>query len=495
MIRTRSFCVVLFLLSSSLIAQEPFAGFEDYARQAMKDWEVPGFAIALVKDDRVIYAKGFGVRKLGESTPVDEKTIFAVASTTKAMTSACLGMLVDEKKISWDDPATKYLKGFQLYDPYVTREVTIRDLLTHRSGLERGDLIWYSSPYGREEVLLRIRYLKPAWSFRSRYGYQNIMYLAAGQIVQSVTGKPWEEFIKERLFLPLGMTSSSASQSSLKGVDNVATPHGFIDKKLQTRNWVDIDNIGPAGSVNSNVLDMAQWIRLNLNNGMHDGKRILSEDVVKEMQTPQMLQRLDSLTQVWRPSTHFAAYGLGWGLTDYRGRKIVQHDGAIHGMRARVALVPEERFGFVILMNSTRSLFLSVLAYRIIDHYFGVSPRDWSADYLKYQKDQMDKEDAEEKKRNDERVKGTKPSVSLDHYVGTYENEMYGEVKVVSEGGRLVIQFYPSFIGDATHWHFDAFQVAWRDKTLGKDMMTFVMNSKGKVESVKWDGLAEFKKK
>ncbi|HWP83525.1 MAG TPA: serine hydrolase [Bacteroidota bacterium] len=495
MTRYKWLFVSLVLVTFSLHAQEPFPGFEEYARQAMKDWEVPGFAIAVVKDDKVIYAKGFGVRKLGESAPVDEKTIFAVASTTKAMTAACLGMLVDEKKISWDDPAIKYLKDFQLYDPYVTRELTVRDLLTHRSGLERGDLLWYSSPYNREEVLTRIRFLKPAWSFRSRYGYQNIMYLAAGQVIQSVTGKPWEEFIKERLFSPLGMVSSSASQSALRGVENVATPHASIDKKLQPRDWVDIDNIGPAGSVNSNVLDMAQWIRLNLSKGVYEGKRVLSEEVVKEMQTPQTLQRLDSLTQVWRPSTHFVAYGLGWGLSDYLGNIVVQHSGAIHGMRARVVLLPEIQIGFVILMNSPRELFHAALAYRIIDHYLGAEPRDWSTDYLKFQKEQTDKADAEEKKRNDERVKGTKPSMSLDQYTGVYENEMYGELKVVLEKGKLVIQFYPTFVGDATHWHFDTFQIAWRDRTLGKEFMTFILNSRGKVDLLKWDEVAEFKKK
>src|SRR5918995_1159862 len=199
-------------------AQEaPLAGFDDYVNQALKDWEVPGLAVAVVKDDRIVFAKGYGVRELNKPTPVDERTLFAIGSSSKAFTAASIAMLVDQAKLKWDDPATKYLPGFQLFDPYSTREVTVSDLLSHRSGLARGDLLWYASEYNRDEVLRRVRYLKPSWSLRARFGYQNIMFLAAGQIIPSVTGKTWDDFMRERIFTPLGMTSTSTSIKAFAG--------------------------------------------------------------------------------------------------------------------------------------------------------------------------------------------------------------------------------------------------------------------------------------
>ncbi len=485
---------VVFVVANSFAQKEPFRGLDAYVQKAMKEWEVPGLALAIVKDDKMIYARGYGVQKLGESTTVNEKTIFAIGSTTKAMTAMCMGLLVDEKKISWDDPAAKYLKGFQLSDPYVTRELMVRDLLTHRAGLERGDLLWYRSPYSRDEVLQRIRYLKPGWGFRARYGYQNIMYLAAGQIIPEVAGKSWDDFIQERLFKPLSMTSTTTSTKALEGMSNVATPHGVIDDKVQVISWVNIDNIAPAGSVNSNVVDMAQWIRLNLNEGMFNGQQIVSKEVMKEAQTPQTIIRLDSLSQALRPSTHFSTYGFGWVLNDYLGHYIVSHGGAIHGMRAQVTLVPEEKLGLVILINSTRATINAALMYRILDHYLGGKERDWSAEYLKINKEAQDKAKAEEKKREEERAKDSKPSLSQEKYVGTYKNEMYGDVTIKEENGKLVIQFYPAYVGDMNHWQYDTYQVAWRDKTEGKELVTFTLNPSGKVDWLKWQGLADFKK-
>jgi CubicO group peptidase (beta-lactamase class C family) len=488
------FSLLLIAVQSALAQKEPIKGLDAYITKALKDWEVPALAIAIVKDDKVVYAKGYGVQKLGELNPINERTIFAIGSTTKAMTVACLGMLVDEKKISWDDAAVKHLKGFQLFDPYVTRELTVRDLVTHRSGLERGDLLWYSSLYSRAEVLFRIRHLKPAWSFRSRYGYQNIMYLAAGQIIPEVAGKSWDEFIQERLFKPLGMTSTTTSTKQLEGVLNVATPHGIIKDRVQPIKWVNIDNVAPAGSVNSNVLDMAQWIRMNLNDGMYNGQSILSKEVIEEMQTPQTVIRLDSLTKALRPSTHFVMYGLGWILNDYLGRKIVSHGGAIHGMRARVVFVPEEKLGIVTLINSTRDAIQNGVVFWVLDSYFGVKPRDWSAEYLKNQKLAEERARESRKKREEERAKGTKPSLAQNQYLGTYANEMYGDITVSEENGKLVMRFYPELEGDMEHWQYDTFNIVWRDEMRGDQLVTFTLNSSGKVEWLKWDGLADFKK-
>ena len=294
-----TFAVLGLLGARALLAQQarPPRALRDlpaYASQAVTDWGIPGLAIAVVKDDSVVFAQGFGVRKLGDPAPVTPRTLFAIGSCTKAFTAATLAMLADSGKLAWDDPVTQYLKGFQLYDPYVTRELTVRDLLTHRSGLMRGDALWYATPYDRDEVLRRIRYLKPSWSFRSRYGYQNIMFLAAGQLVPAVTGMTWDDFVQRRLFAPLGMTATNTSVTALARAADVATPHERVAGKEQPVAWRNIDNIGPAGAINSNVLDMAQWLRLQLGTGSYRGARLISAAAMKEMHAPQTLVPLDS---------------------------------------------------------------------------------------------------------------------------------------------------------------------------------------------------------
>jgi CubicO group peptidase (beta-lactamase class C family) len=376
----------------------------------------------------------------------------------------------------------------------VTRELTVRDLLCHRSGLARGDNLWYLSPYSRDEVLQRVRFLKPSWGFRSRYGYQNIMFIAAGQMIPTVTSKSWDEFISERLFRPLGMTRTSTSVTALKGLDDVASPHTRIDDTMQTVRWPNFDNLGSAGSVNSCVEDMAQWVRLNLNNGIFGGKKIVSGEVVKEVQIPQTVIRLDSLSLILRPSQHFAAYGLGWHLRDYLGRKLVYHTGSLDGMRARVVLIPEEKLGLVILLNSSNESLHEALFYRIVDHYLGGPPRDWSAEFLKIAKEQGQKSKDEEKKQIEERAKGTKPSLPLDAYAGKYENEMYGGAAVKLENGTLVLHFYPGFEGPMEHWHYDTFRIVWKDRSLDKAMVSFTIDADGKASELRWEGLTEFKR-
>jgi len=468
------------------------AELDAYVLKALKDWEVPGLALAVIKDDSVLIAEGYGIRRLGSTERVDAHTLFAIASTTKAMTAACVGMLVDEKKLTWDDPVTKHLKGFQLSDPYVTRELTVRDLLSHRTGLARGDGLWYRSPYDREEILERIRYLKPSWGFRSRYGYQNIMFVAAGQVVSEVSGMPWDDFITQRLFVPLGMRSTLSGYGRLKDEENIATPHLFSNGMVKPIEWVNIDNIGPAGSVISNVTDMAQWVRVNLGAGSIGGLRLLSTEAAEEMQTPQTVIRLDSLTKAQRPSTHFMAYGLGWFLYDYRGTKIVTHDGAIHGMRARVAMIPERNVGLVILMNSSRTPIHSALMFWILDKFLGAPERDWSTELLALRKKDEEKADAAEQEQRKRQVQKTIPSHALTAYAGRYHSELYGDLVISERNGSLHAEFYPGYQGTLSHWHYDTFQILWSDATLGNDLITFRMNARGEVVGVAWDGFEEF---
>ena len=466
-------------------AQEaPLNGFDDYVNKALRDWEVPGLAIAIVKDDRIVLAKGFGVRKLGDPAPVNERTLFAIGSSSKAFTAASVAMLVDEGKLKWDDPATKYLPDFVLYDPYVTRELTVRDLLSHRSGLERGDLLWYGTEYDRDEILRRTRYLKPTWSLRSTFGYQNLMFLAAGQLIAKVSGKSWDEFIRQRIFVPLSMTASNTSIRDLKNADNVASPHAKFEEKIEVIPWRNIDNIAPAGSINSNVVEMAQWVRLQLAQGEYQKQRLLSSGAAKEMQTSQTVIRAEPPFTLLYPEAHFLNYGLGWFLHDYRGRKVVEHGGAIDGMRAQVAMMPEEKLGLVVLTNMHGSTLPLPLMFRIFDAYLGAPPRDWSAEMLKTMKAFEEQGKAAQKKQEAERVRDTRTSLALGEYAGTYKNDLYGEAKVTHQNGKLGLRFGPAFTSDLEHWHYDTFRAKFVSTGVSYAYTTFALNAQGKIDAL-----------
>src|SRR5687768_15918990 len=486
----RLFCLIGQLLLVAVLAQVALAqngalnGFDDYVNKAMKEWEVPGVAIAIVKGDQVVLAKGFGVRKIGEPAAVNERTLFAIGSSSKAFTAASIAMLVDDGKVKWDDPVTKYLPGFEMYDPYVTRELTVRDLLSHRSGLQRGDFLWYGTELERDEILRRTRFLKPSWSLRSTFGYQNLMFLAAGQLVSRVGGKSWDEFIQQRLFTPLAMSSSSTSINAFKNADNVASPHAKRDDKVRVIPWRNIDNIAPAGSINSNVVDMAQWVRLQLGQGAFQNKRIFSAAAAKEMHASQTIIRFEPPYSMFYPEAHFLNYGLGWFLSDYRGRKVVEHGGAIDGMRAQVALIPEEKLGLVVLSNMNGSALPVALMYRIFDSFLGATQRDWSAELLKTAKTLEQQGKAAEKKQESERVAGTNPSVALEKYAGTYRNDLYGDVKLAFSNGKLNLRYGPAFTGDLEHWHYDTFRARFFAAGDAKIFVTFALNAQGKLETL-----------
>ena len=466
---------------------------DDYAAKAGRDWNVPGFAVAIVKDDRVVFAKGYGVRELGKPAPVDEKTLFAIASNTKAFTAAALGILVDEGKVKWDDPVTKYLPEFQLYDPYVTRELTLRDLLSHRSGLATfgGDLLWYESGYDRREILRRIRHLRPTSSFRSRYGYQNIMFLAAGEVVAAVTGKSWDEFVRERFFAPLGMTNTQTSVRSFRPGDNVATPHNETDGRLRVIRYGVVDGAGGAAAINSNVAEMAQWVRLQLGRGKYEGRQFFSAAVAREMWTPHTVIPISEQGEKFNPTRHFYTYGLGWFLSDYHGRKVASHGGGLDGMISQVAMMPEESLGVVVLSNNETPL-PSFLVNKIFDVFLGVPARDWSAEMLARAKAGKEAEKGEEQKLEAARAKDTKPSLPLEKYAGTYTGALYGDAKVVLENGRLVLRLAPApnFVGDLEHWQYDTFRVKWRDSIVypfPQGFVTFTLDARGRVDEMKID--------
>lgn len=469
-------------------AREPYPGFDAYVETARKTWKVPGIAIAIVRNDSVILAKGYGVKDIAKPDRVTERTMFAIGSSSKAFTAAGLAILVDEKKVAWDDPAEKHLSGFHLFDPYASRELTIRDILSHRSGLARGDMLWYGTELDRDEILRRTRFLEPSWSFRSQFGYQNLMYLAAGQLTARVANMSWDDFIERRIFQPLGMSESNTTIRKLSSMRDVATPHAEIEDTVRVVPWRNVDNIAPAGSINSHVVDMAQWVRLQLGKGKFAGKQIVSERQVEEMHAPHTIVRLEGTWKRFQPGAHIMAYGLGWFLSDYQGRLVVQHGGNIDGMSALVAMLPEEKLGVVILTNMGASVLPYVVMHKLWDlHLKTPKARDWNAEMRRATDSLLTRAREAQKKREAERVANTKPSLPIEQYAGVYADSMYGEIRVRADSGKLKIDRGPAFQGVLEHWHFDTFRARWAARSLGTSFVTFRLNAQGKVDDLQMD--------
>ncbi len=481
------------LMCVTAAAQQPsFQDLDRYIVRAMHDAEIPGLSIAVVKDDAVVFAKGYGVRRLGDNAPVDEHTIFHIASVTKGFTTASLAMLVDEGKLGWDDRVLKYLPTFQLYDSYATRELIVRDLLTHRTGLTGNDALCLDSTYSRDEILYRIRFWQPKLGFRAQFDYNNCMYIVAGQIIPAITGRSWDDFVHERIFRPLGMKDSSTRITELHD-PNMAVPHRIVNGTIQPLSLPNHDNMAPAGGINSSAVDMAQWVRLQLGGGVYQGQRLLSLRRVKELQTPNIdVDFSEGLDKLQFPADHFAAYGLGWILMDYHGRKVVFHTGSSPGFKSEILLVPEEHLGVVILSN-----FFDrppwVLGYRVIDAYLGLPARDWAGEYFKALEGFEQENETENKKREAERNRDTKPSLQTEKYAGRYTNEMYGEAVVSFKNGEISLNIAGlGWVGKLDHWQYDTFRATWRAAERDKSFVTFMLTPSGDVSTLRVDGLADF---
>ena len=476
---------------------EPYAGWDAYVTQALTTWKVPGTAIAIVRNDSVILAKGYGVRQSGQPGAVDERTVFAIGSSSKAFTSAVVAMLADEKKLSLDGRATQYLPGFQLADAYASREITVRDLLSHRSGLARGEMVWYGSGYDRDEIVRRVRFLQPTWSFRSQFGYQNIMYITAGQIAAHVANASWDDLIRDRIFTPLGMTSSTTTIRGRTDLSNLASPHAEVEGTLQSFGWRNIDNAGAAGSINSTALDMAKWLRLQLGNGRFEGRRLISDKMIDEMRTPHTVIPIDTAGRRVNPYTHLQSYGLGWFLQDYRGRFVVQHGGNIDGMTALVGMMPEEQLGVVILTNMNATGMPTALMNRLFDLHLKATPEDWSGKLRARTEVQRTRAAEATKKLEASRVPNTRPSLPLERYAGAYADSLLGELTVRDSSGTLVLGFGPNWNGALEHWHFDTFRTKFATPVLGPVLVQFRLGAAGTVDEVQMDlaGPATFRRR
>ncbi|MFB3827014.1 MAG: serine hydrolase [Bryobacteraceae bacterium] len=480
------------LAALACVAQE--AMVDQAVEKIRNTFEVPGMAVAVVKDGKAVLAKGYGVRKLGETAPVTARSLFGIASNTKAFTAAALAILVDEKKAAWDDPVIHHLPYFQMYDPYVTREMTVRDLLVHRSGLGlgAGDLLyWPPSDIPGEEIIRRLRFIKPASSFRSKYAYDNILYLVAGQVVAAASGMKWDEFIRERIFRPVGMIHSNTSVRELKQAADTATPHAREEGRLRPIEPAPFDNNPAAAAINSPVEDMAKWIAVQLNRGaLPGGGRLFSAAQSHAMWSPQTIIPVG----LPRPETpaalrgDFSAYGLGWGLGQYRGRKTVTHSGALPGYASRVLMVPDLNLGVVVLTNQEATGPYQALVCTILDHYMQANDTNWAEYYRKAAIREEDSANEAVKKAAAARNANSRPSLAPAGYAGRYRDAWYGDMVIENAGGRLAMRFThtPQLSGDLEHWQYDTFIVRWRNRTLLADAyVTFALKPDGAVDQVK----------
>ena len=470
-------------------------------KRALATFDVPGIAIAIVKDGKVVAAQGFGVRKLGEPAPVDGKTVFEIASNSKAFTAAALAMLVDEGKLEWDDPVTKHLPDFKMYDAYVTHEMTVRDLLVHRSGLGlgAGDLLWWpTTQFTTDEIIDRLRYIRPATSFRNSYAYDNLLYIVAGKIIAQKAGKSWGDAVRERILKPVGMHMTTTSLAENAGNPNVSHAHSKINGKAAPVKAMPVANAVGAVGINTNAEDLARWMNVLLDEGRIAGAgkdaqgkdvRLFSEKQSREMwtaQTPMKIPQPKGALAVTRPN--FYAYGLGFQLRDYKGRKLAMHGGALQGFYSRVLLVPKEKLGIAILTNAESGGALTSLQYRLLDQYLGAAPTDWIKIIGDMEKEAYEKDQAAQKKASATRAGKSKPSLPLASYDGEYTDPWYGLVTIKPVGGKRVMSFSktPDLTGELEHFQHDTFIVRWKERNFNADAyVTFALNPDGSIERMK----------
>lgn len=471
----------------------PPADLDAYVARVMQRFEVPGLALAVVKDGRVVLTKGYGVRKLGDPARVDSRTLFAIASNTKAFTATALGLLVEEGRLAWDSPVVNYLPWFQMSDPFVTREMTVRDLLVHRSGLAlgAGDLMWWpESAHDRREIVRRLRYLPLTTSFRSAYAYDNVLYAVAGEVIEAVSGRPWEDFVATRILTPIGMSGSYVRLSEGNAAANLAIPHARVEGRVRPVRPFIADNVNPAGGIYSNAEDIAKWMIVQLDSGrVAEGSRLFSPRTARELWSIVTPIPIGEPPPELAPlRANFNGYALGFGVRDYRGEKLVTHTGGLPGYVSRVALMPNRKLGVAVLTNQESAAAFSAIAWRILDHYLRVPAYDWIAAYARAVARQDSAIAAEERAAVAARDTASRPSLPLARYAGTYRDAWYGDVTIVLEDGKLVMRFAhtPALTGDLEHWQYDTFIVRWRDRELRADAyVTFALNPDGSIDQVK----------
>jgi len=488
-------------LSAPAAAQDLPEGFDAHVEEVLRSHGVPGMAISVVKDGAVVHARGYGVRRLGGDEPLDADTIIPTGSTGKAVTAAALAILVDEGRLDWDDKVIDHLPGFRMYDPWVTREMTVRDLLVHRSGLGlgAGDLLMVPrTSRSRADIVRALRHIAPARSFRSGYAYDNVLYVVAGELVAAVAGQDWESFVRERIFRPAGMATAVSHEDDRFATANRAQPHARLDPRLRGLGPQQVlperEGLGqvaaPAGGLSWSANDFARWMQLQLGHGaLPDGRRLWSEAAAREMWTPQVVMPTPQYpVPIADMTPQFAAYAFGWQVQDYRGVKVLQHGGAVFGAIAFVILVPERGIGVSLQMNAEDVGVLRGLGYELLDHLLGLPSRDWVAAFDAWNEQRLAAGLAalEAARAAAPARKASRPSLPNAGYAGEYADAWYGPIAVTERNGRLRMDFRqtPDMAGTMTHWQYDTFRVDWDDASIEPAYATFQLDAAGKVERI-----------
>lgn len=452
-------CLTLFFAVSPLTAQapaapkpaaDPLAGWDDFVNKALADWRVPGVAMAVVRDDKVLLSKGYGLRDIEKKLPVTDRTLFAIGSATKAFTTFVMGTLADEGKLDWKAPVTRYIPDFRLKDPVATERMTAVDLVTHRSGLPRHDALWYNATLSRKEMVERLRWLEPSKDFRTDFQYNNAMFLTAGYVVEQITGTMWEEAVRTRVFSPLGMAETNFSVLDSQKAPDFACPYEERDEKVLRMEFRNITNVGPAGSINASARSLVPWLRVHLAGGKLGEKAVVSPTTIADLHTP----RMETGGRQTEPEIIPGGYALGWFTDIYRGHQRVHHGGAIDGFSALVLLFPEEKIGMAILVNMNGSPLPGLLARHLSDRLLALPPKEWSAERLARRDAMRAVEKEAEKKKATFKKSGTAPAHPLDEYVGEYEDPGYG-VLAIARTGKTLAMTYNGITTPLEHWHYE----------------------------------------
>lgn len=484
------FIVSFFSVSMSAQVSVDAEVLDAYFAKMVKDWDLPSASIGIVKDGELVFTGNYGVLEIGKNVGPDENTLYAIASNSKAFTSAIIGMLVQEGSLNWDDKVKTYLPYFAVYDEWVSEHVTIRDLLSHRVGLGTfsGDNIWYKSDKSAEEIIKCIKYVPKAYDFRAGYGYSNLMYITAGEIIKTVTGKSWGENVHERIFKPLGMTRSITSLKQLEDIGNYASPHKRTEDKNTVIDWVDWEEVAATGGIVSSVSDVSKWMIFNMDHGIHNQDTLLTPSTRNIMWTPHNNFRVDH-TAKNDFGRQFSGYGLGWGLSDYHGKMRVSHTGGFDGMITAVTMIPSENLGVVVLTNGTKSP-ITPATYYALDHYLGMESKDWSSIYLN-RINSYAKNDTRIADRKEARVLNTTPTIEEDKILGDYHSDLVGKISIVKKGEELKLQFehHPLLSAGLSHWHYDTYQIHWDKDQAWFSFGTIKINSDNnqKVEGFDFD--------
>lgn len=491
--------LVLLTFSLHSFAQITEQEVDNLVNRTLTTFNVPGIAVAIVKDGKVVLAKGYGVKSILTNEKVDANTLYAIASNSKAFTSAALAILVDEGKVKWDDKVITYLPNFKMYNDYVTNEFTIRDLLTHRSGLGlgAGDLMWWpgGSDFTPQDIIQNLQYLKPASAFRTKYDYDNLLYIVAGEVVHKVSGMSWCDFIESQIMKPLEMNNSAASFVRLKDTSNIIAPHVPLDGKLKVISRYKNQILDAAGGIYSSVNDMSKWMIMQLNNGKYgtENKQLFSKKEHNEMWTPQTIIPVTTKPPY---NTHFGSYGLGWNLTDVKGYKQVRHSGGLEGIVTLVTLLPEINLGIIVLTNQQSGDAFYAISNTIKDSYLGIKSDDYVTIYRNWEKEDEEAGD----KTTDEvwalAAKNKKDNIKIDfsNYVGTYKDVWFGEVVISEKKGKLFFasKRSPILSGELFLYKDKNLVVKWNNAYLHADAhLFFEFDATGKAIAIKMKPISE----